>query len=57
MTDIVASSRQRFHIREIISKPPGRNSSAFYFCATNCLALLNSGRVEFDPSQTFNSSA
>jgi hypothetical protein len=28
-----------------------------YFCATNSLARLNSGRVEFDPSQTFSSSA
>ncbi len=28
-----------------------------HFCATSSLALLSSGRVEFDPSQTFNSSA
>jgi hypothetical protein len=28
-----------------------------YFCATNSLARLSSGRVEFDPSQTFSSSA
>ena len=27
-----------------------------YFCATNSLARLSSGLVEFDPSQTFNSS-
>ena len=28
-----------------------------YFCATNSRARLNSGLVEFDPSQIFNSSA
>jgi hypothetical protein len=28
-----------------------------YFCATNCLARLSSGRVEFEPSQTFSNSA
>jgi hypothetical protein len=28
-----------------------------YFCATNCFARLSSGRVEFEPSQTFSNSA
>jgi hypothetical protein len=28
-----------------------------YFCATNCLARLSSGRAEFEPSQTFSNSA
>ena len=28
-----------------------------YFCATNSRARLSSGRVELDPSQTFNRSA
>jgi hypothetical protein len=28
-----------------------------YFCATNCLARLSSGRVEFEPSQIFSNSA
>ena len=28
-----------------------------YFCATNSLARLSSGRVEFDPSQTFSNRA
>jgi hypothetical protein len=32
-------------------------SRSAYFCATNSRALLNSGRVEFDPSQTFSNSA
>ena len=35
----------------------GRREIDVYFCATNFLAWLNSGRVEFDPPQTFSSRA
>jgi hypothetical protein len=34
-----------------------QNHKFGYFCATNARAWLSSGRVEFEPSQTFNSSA
>ena len=35
----------------------GRREIDVYFCATNFLASPNSGLVEFDPPQTFSSSA
>jgi len=36
---------------------PSIDPSCDYFCATNSFARLSSGRVEFDPSHTFSSSA
>jgi hypothetical protein len=53
------TARKRSHLYfsmfPLLSFDPPHNLG--YFCATNFLAWLNSGRVEFDPPQTFSNVA